>query len=216
MRRITLIWTLTLAACGSGSTKLSTSSADTAGETDGGADGGTADGDGGSDGAADGAADGADGADGGDGTEPPPPAPDFARFSGQRTFSVDAYGDTWDCDGDAIAEEGTAISEGSTYREAADLCPSCELIYEVRPSAESACEGWVPLSNPSIRMLDLDEGAAKVYSMSESRGEFSLVVLDEDADFDGFNLSYAYSADWSYGSTLSVTGELSFPELARD
>lgn len=213
MRRITLIWLLTLAACGSGSTKLSSSSADTAGETDGGADGGTAGDGGGSDGAADGAADGADG---GDGAEPPPPAPDFTRFSGQRTFSVDAYGDTWDCAGDAIAEEGTAISDGSTYREAADLCPSCELIYEVRPSAEAACEGWVPLSSPSIRMLDLDEGAAKVYSMSESRGEFSLVVLDEDADFDGFNLSYAYSVDWSYGSTLSVTGELSFPELPRD
>jgi hypothetical protein len=162
-------------------------------------------------GAADSGSDGATGAE-----DPPPPAADFSWFTGVRTFSIDAYGDTWDCSGDAVPEEGRRISEGTAHDEAAALCPSCALIYEVRPSAEAACEGWVPLPNPSVLLLDLDEGAAKVYSLTESRGEYSLVTLDELADFDGFDLRYTHSADWSYGSTLSVTGELRFPELPRD
>ena len=205
MRNVVFTLCLGAIACGSGSTKLSTSSADT------GAEGGS---DGGAEGGAEGGADGgsSDGAADGGTTEP---APDWSQFSGQRVFSVDAYGESFDCEADAVPEEGAAITDGTNYREASALCPSCELIYEVRPGADAACDRWVPLANPSVRMLDLDEGAAKVYSMSESRGEYSLVVLDEDAEYDGFNLSFGYTVDWSYGSTLTVEGQMAFPELPR-
>lgn len=186
-----------LAACDSGSVKLGgksgSDSADTGLVSD---DTGAPD--------DDSAADTAETAD----TAPPAPLPDYSVWDGARTFS---YTSDWgDCT-ESTNEFGEELLEGDTYDQLLEACPDCEHLYEVGVSPDELCD-WIGLSDPTYRGLVLGEGWAAVYGFDwDWSGDVEADLLDDDADFDGWTLSYAYELE--YAVTLAVTGTVTFPEL---
>lgn len=201
--RITLLSLVFLAACDSGSVKLDHRRADPAAD-----DTGTP--------AADdtGAPSGETG-ETGDSTETgaetaEEPAPDYALWRGSRRFTAES--DYWDCD-EETNEFGEELTDGDELDAMRDACPSCERFYEVGVSPDEVCD-YVGLADPAYRGLVLGDGWAAVYSFSFESwdDEVEATLLDSEADFDGWTITYDYEVDF-YSTELAVAGVVTFPEV---
>lgn len=234
MRRLLPVLLFSLSACDSGTVKIddgSVSTEDSAAEdsgVDSGADSGADSGDTGTDSGTDSGGDTGDTGDSGttdsgdsgdsgstdtgdSGTTDTAtePEPDYSVWSGTRTFSYES--DWGDCT-ESVEESGEAETSGDAYDAMIGACPSCDYVYVVDLSADSVCD-WISLANPTYRGLILGDGTATVYTFGQDRdGDVYAEALDDSADFDGWNLGYAYEID--YGVTIAVTGALVFPELS--
>lgn len=129
----------------------------------------------------------------------PDPEPDLSIWMGERTFITE------DCEEPAteVGHELTAENWDS-YEETKDECPNCDHIYYVAVSPETIC-GY-PVTQERYRGVDfLEDGQAIVYDFG---GWSGAEILDPDASFDGWTLSYAYD----YSNWLSMVGVVEYPE----
>lgn len=148
------------------------------------------------------------GDDSADDTAPPAPMPDYSVWDGSRTFS---YSSSWGDCSESTTEFGEEITEGDTYDALVEACPDCERIYEIGVSPDELCE-WIGLSDPTYRGLVFGDDWAAVYGFDWGwDGDVEADLLDSDASFDGWTISYGYELD--YGVTLEIEGSLTFPEL---
>jgi hypothetical protein len=139
----------------------------------------------------------------GSGTEetgdPVEPVADLGIWIGERVFVTD------DCE-EPASEEGHELTADNWdgYQDAHDNCPNCDYIYYVAVSPETVC-GY-PVTQVRYRGVDFtEEDAAIVYNFDNwGRAE----VLDPDATFDGWTLSYEYD----YSGWLSMVGTVNYPE----
>lgn len=158
-------------------------------------------------------ADGSDGADdtGTDGTEDPEPEPDFTVWEGSRTFTVDSRYDDYDCEGDEVAESGVEVTSGAVFEAIQEQCPLCSHVYEIEVATDEAC-GWIPLATTVWRGLVLGEDSAQVYRFAEADGRIEADDLDLAASFDGWAITYDYTAAEEWWGSIEVDGQLAFPE----
>ena len=127
------------------------------------------------------------------------PKPDLSVWMGQRTFITD------DCEEPAteIGHELTADT-WNDYEDTKDECPNCDHIYYVEVSPDTIC--GVPVTQERYRGVDfMDEGKAIIYDFG---GWSGAEILDPDAQFDGWTLTYSYD----YSSWLSMEGVVEYPE----
>jgi len=128
------------------------------------------------------------------------PVADLTIWSGERVFVTD------DCEEPAIEEGHELTAENwDYYQDYHDTCPNCDYIYYVDVGPETVC-GY-PVTQVRYRGVDFtDEGKAIVYNFSTNSP--SAEVLDPDASFDGWTLTYEYD----HNSSLGMRGTVNYPE----
>ena len=129
----------------------------------------------------------------------PDPTPDLSVWIGERTFITD------DCS-EPATEVGHQLTADNwnDYEDTKDECPNCDYIYYVAVSPESIC--GIPVTQERYRGVDfMEDGQAIVYDFS---GWSGAEIVDPDAEFDGWTLTYSYD----YSSWLSMEGVVEYPE----
>ncbi len=127
------------------------------------------------------------------------PVADLSLWIGQRTFITD------DCS-EPATETGHELTADNwnDYEATKDTCPNCDHIYYVSVSPDSLC--GVPVTQERYRGVDfMEDGQAIVYDFG---GWSGAEILDPNAQFDGWTLTYSYD----YNSWLSMEGVVEYPE----
>ena len=141
--------------------------------------------------------------------------PDYTVWDATRNFFVSEYG--YECD-ETVQDVGSSIDEGTgTWDALHDLCGLCDYFYEVEPSQDSVCDGYVSLGT-TWRGVILDEeaGAAAVYFYRESDGGAEEYASDEGASFDGEVISDTYTYEVVWTVDMTVTGDQTYPLILKE
>jgi hypothetical protein len=139
------------------------------------------------------------------------PEPDFSVWEGSRRFVYDSQWDDYDCD-EEIFETGAEITSGADHAQLSEMCPACDHFYEISLSTDELC-GYLPVDQSPYRGLALGDDWAQVFRFGEDRrGDLEMEELDLGASFDGWTVSYAYTAGLGWGGDIEITGSVVFPE----
>lgn len=132
------------------------------------------------------------------------PTYDTSVWNGTLRFDGDILGTP--CS-EQVTEVGRLLPEDHPHYTA---CVTCNAIYRLTPSADSACETGVldiPLAQPTFRGVLFGDGFAMIYAFEDGQAR----LLDADASYAEGVLDFAYSESFA-GSIVDVAGSVSFPE----
>jgi hypothetical protein len=138
-----------------------------------------------------------------------PAGPDFSRFTGAVTLSVDSSFDAFDCGPESADEVGAPPADARLLADAQAACPSCTQIHEVLASPDTLCE--VPL--PRLRGLRIDGAFAEVYAFFPGDAGLEAVQIDDDARFDGVSVDWVGPLGEDFTSEAEAYGSFTFPPL---
>lgn len=128
------------------------------------------------------------------------PVPDTSVWIGERDISYDGCNDT-------LEEDGFLLDEDWEYYEyVQDECSKCTHFYEVDVSPDEACGLSISTTVYRGLILDAEDGSAEVWGFSTN----GTSEYDDNADFDGLNVEYAYDL---YDGYVEIVGRINFPEL---
>ncbi|MFN7144646.1 MAG: hypothetical protein ACK4YP_12785 [Myxococcota bacterium] len=140
---------------------------------------------------------------------------DFSEWNGTRRFVADYSDWGYSCD-DEVEETGEEIEPGSADWDAlSEVCGICDRFYEVTPSEDSVCDGYISLGT-TWRGVVFSDDAAAVYFYRENDGDLEEYAADESADFDGETIDYAYDYELYSYFVVNVTGDVTWPLVEAD